>query len=825
MSLVIVESPAKCSKIQGFLGNGWKVIATFGHIRALIEDLDAVGMDRDFEPKFEFIKAKAKYIDALKIAAKGMKTIYLASDDDREGEAIAYSTALLLGLDPETCPRSVFHEITATAVKKAVAEPRRIDMNRVNAQQARSVLDLMVGFTISPILWKNIGPALSAGRCQTPALRILVDRERQIANFKASTVWKIKGNWSSASGGENDFQFPAILKDELEDQESALNFLENIHKDVTGTVLSVVMKGWTESPPKPLITSTLQQEASALYGSSPKKTMQVAQKLYEAGHITYMRTDHAILSEEAKVDAIAMVKKMVGDAYVGVIEKKTKKTESAVVAQEAHEAIRPTHFDLVDLASDDSYVWEAIDEKIYKLIWNRAVQSVMAPAKGDERIVTFVADGDTGEFPWEVKWRRTTFLGWRKIGTAIAQLDETEAVAEADAATAAWIQAMSIVEGQKITWRKLEALPQVSAASPRLNEATLVRELEKKGIGRPSTYASLVGTIVDKKYVEKKDKPATPVTFTQFVLAAVGQWPPKEEKVTKKGTAEKDKMVPTALGMSLLDFCLREFPTLFDYDFTAQMETRLDRVANGLEPWKQVCKDTWLSYKDKYESLKAAKATVGGPSAKVREFADGYKAIISKKGPLLLRETDKEAKKADFFGWPEGVSFQDLTEEAAMEFIQKKTAAPVAGPWGTHDGKVLVEKNGPFGRYIECGTLRVNLVEGDTPASVQAKLSEKQNASLHTLGDFEFRKGQFGPFMFKKGGVNTKKPVFVSLPQDLDPKTLTLEAATRIYQNGVTQKQAAGAGGGGRGGFRGGFRGGRGGAGARGSNRGRGGAK
>ena len=814
-SLVIVESPAKCSKIQGFLGAGWRVVATFGHIRALVEDIDAVGIERDFEPKFEFLKDKAKHIDALKSAAKGAKTIYLASDDDREGEAIAYSTALLLGLNPSTCPRAVFHEITASAVKKAVAEPRRIDMNRVEAQQARSVLDLMVGFTISPILWNHIGPSLSAGRCQTPALRILVDRERQITNFKSSTVWKVKGTWSS-SDGDNDFQFPANLKDELEDQESALNFMENIHNDVTGTVLSVVMKSWTEAPPKPLITSTLQQEASALYMSGPKRTMIVAQKLYEAGHITYMRTDHAILSEEAKTEAIAMVKKMVGDAYVGVIGDKkktnTKANDGTVAAQEAHEAIRPTHFDLVDLPVEEA--WDPLDQKIYKLIWNRAVQSVMAAARGDERIITFIADGDTGEFPWESRWKRTTFLGWRKIGTAVAQLDETEAAAEADSATALWIQAMSITEGQKIKWRKLEALPQVSSASPRYNEATLVRDLEKKGIGRPSTYASLVETIITKKYAEKRNKPAVPMTFSQFILQGVGQWPPKEEKVTKAGTAEKDKMVPTPLGISILDFCVREFPNLFDYDFTAQMETRLDRVAQGSEAWKQVCKDTWSSYKDKYEALKAVKGSGGGASSKSREFRDGYKAIMSKKGPLLLKEDTNDPKKTVFFGWPEGVSFQDLTEDAALQFIQNGSASGVN--WGTHDGKPLVEKKGPFGRYIQCGTLSVNLLDGDTPDSVKAKLSEKQNAALHTLGEFEFRKGQYGPFMFKKtsGG---KKPVFVSLPQDLDPKTLTLEAAKRIYENGVTQKKQGGGGfrGGGRGGSRGGrggSRGGRGGA-------------
>ena len=285
VNLVIVESPAKCSKIQGFLGTGWKCIATFGHIRALQEDLDAVGLDRDFEPKYMFLKEKAKSIAGLKEAAKEADTIYLASDDDREGEAIAYGVAVLLGLNPTTTPRAVFHEITASAVRNAVANPRRIDMNRVNAQQARSILDMMVGFTISPLLWNYVGPALSAGRCQTPALRLLCEREEQITNFTAQTIWKVKGEWQ---GAKTQFAFPAVLKDDLEDKESAVNFLENIHNDSTGTIFSASTKAWSESAPKPLITSTLQQECSALYSIPPKKTMMIAQKLYEQGYITYM---------------------------------------------------------------------------------------------------------------------------------------------------------------------------------------------------------------------------------------------------------------------------------------------------------------------------------------------------------------------------------------------------------------------------------------------------------------------------------------------------------------------------------------------------------
>ena len=809
VNLVIVESPAKCGKIKGFLGPGWNVVATFGHIRALQEDLSAVGLDRDFEPSYGFLKEKAKSIQNLKEAAKGATTVYLASDDDREGEAIAFSVAVLLGLNPATTPRAVFREITATAVKQAVSNPRFIDMNRVNAQQARSILDMMVGFTISPLLWSYVGPALSAGRCQTPALRLLCEREQTIQTFTAETVWKIQGEWETKVGR---FGFPAVLKDELEDKDSAVNFLENIHGDPVATVLTATTKGWTESSPKPLITSTLQQEASALYSSAPKKTMAAAQHLYEQGHITYMRTDHAALSEEARTEAEALASRLYGESYVKKEEvtPKTKKEKGAVQAQEAHEAIRPTHFDMVMLPCDEK--WDTLERNIYRLIWTRSIQSVMAAAKGDERVAMFTADGDPGEFPWEAKWRRTTFAGWKKVGLSLAQLDESEAAAEAESAQSTWIQAISIREGDSIHWKQLQAAPVTSKASPRFNEATLVRELEKKGIGRPSTYASLVGTLMEKKYAEKKDTPSKAVQCISYCLQSLGQWPPKESQTTKQMGAEKDKLHPTPLGTQLLQFCMKEFPNLFAYDFTAHMESRLDKIAQGEEPWKQVCKDTWNSYKDHYAELKTTKKGSKGAelkaeranqvAAKVKEFADGLKAVLSRKGPLLLKEDpDGNKDKTVFYGWPEGVDFHQITEERATQFVQA-LQSPGTSPWGSYNGAPIVIKKGPHGQYAQCGTLNIKVVDGDTAETLQQKFQEKSQANLHSLGDFEFRQGQYGPFMYKKttGG---KKPVFVSLPQGLDPKSLTLEATERIYQTAIQQKTSGG-GRGGRGG-RGGF--------------------
>lgn len=820
-NLFVVESPAKCSKIQGFLGPGWKVIATMGHIRALQEDLSAIGIDRDFEASFEFQKEKSKAINQLKDAAKEARQVFLASDDDREGEAISYSVAILLKLNVATNPRCVFHEITEKAVKQAVSNPRTIDMNRVNAQQARSILDMMVGFTISPLLWKYVGHALSAGRCQTAALRLLVDREREITSFKGETTWRLKGNWSI--GG---LETPAHVVEDLEDEESARNYLENVHKDTRGLVKEASTRPHSESPPKPLITSTLQQEASAIFGAQPKNTMKIAQRLYEAGHITYMRTDSAVLSEEATKEAQTYVTQTYGQDYVGKgqptkikVRVKGKETAKEQMTQDAHEAIRPTHIDIAELpASED---WNAIDRKIYKLIWQRTVQSVMASATSEERVVDFHALGDPDEFTWRSSWTRYVFPGWKKVGQAAVNLDSDDGVIAEQTSDALWKTVSNFKEGQALNWKTLTAEPYDTKPPTRYTEATLVRELEKRGIGRPSTFATLVGTILEKQYAEKEDKPGRDIMTTILSLLTPNQWPPNSESKTKKIGAEKQKMTPTSLGMSVHDFCVREFANLFEYSFTQSMEARLDSIAKGEEEWKALCKDTWNSYKERYEVLKKGKGTTEGTPARERMFGD-IKAVISKKGPLLLKE-GKNKDEATFYGWPEGVSFQDITQEQVTAFLQKRQAELSGAELGIYNDTPVVKKKGPYGFYAEWNGTKVPFAEGDTFNSIVGKLEAKGQSTLHTLGPFEFRNGPYGVYMFKKDQVG-KARKFVSVPSGLDPKALTEEAAVKIFQNGLQNKSKAkqygnasgntGGGfrgrGGGRGG-RGGFRGGRGG--------------
>ena len=805
MRLVIVESPAKCSKIQGFLGLGYKVIASMGHIRGLVPDLDSVGIQKNFEPTYEFSKEKVKAIANLKSSAKEADTVILCSDDDREGEAIAYSIAVLLKLDPSTNPRAAFREITKDAVCNAIMRPRTIDMNRVNSQQARAMLDMMVGFTISPLLWKHVGggTALSAGRCQTPALRLVCEREKGIQEFKSESSWVLSGTFvvKGQITGKNSI-WPATMLEELGDSESAVNYMENHHTDASGKVRSALTRPWTESPPQALMTSTLQQQTSNLYNCNPKRTMQIAQKLYEAGHITYMRTDQTNMSEEAILQAKKTIESRWGKQYLGElkpqikVQNKSAKATGQPQAQEAHEAIRPTHFENSQLpASED---WSPVDKKIYHLIWLRAIQSIMAQAKGEGRTVIFDLDGDENELPWEAKWKRTLFPGWKIADEKDAQIkaaedNEDEEVSET--ADVSWKLAEGIKEGQGISWKTLNAKPKESKPQGRYTEATLVRDLEKRGIGRPSTFASLIATIVEKTYVEIKDIPASVENSKTYTLNLLNQWPPTEELFQLKKGGEKARLMPTPLGMTILDFTVKNFPDLFAFDFTASMENRLDKVAEGQEPWKRVLEDTWKSYKDRYEGLKGSRASGGTlVNSRRKEFADGIVAVMSGKGPLLLKEDPSGVKeKTIFYGWPLGKQLQSITEEEVRLFVENIGKQRAGSELGEYNGHPIVKKKGPYGLYAECNGVRVNCTEETGLEDIIAKLEAKgQETPAKTLGPFQIRTGQYGPYLMKTDTPKGKKPVCVSIPKGTDLDTLTAQQAGEIFEAGMKAKAKGG---------------------------------
>jgi DNA topoisomerase-1 len=570
------------------------------------------------------------------------------------------------------------------------------------------------------------------------------------------------------------------MEDELEDEESAMNYMEQVHQTPQATILSKEIKPWSESAPLPLITSTLQQQASALYGSNPKNTMMCAQRLYEAGYITYMRTDKAVLSEEAITEAKKWVAASYGEEYVKETqpekEKKPKKAkEQEQKTQEAHEAIRPTHMDMVELHDAQ---WSAYDKKIYHLIWQRAIQSVMSAAKGETCVITSQIKDD--EFVWRSQWHRTLFEGWKKAGK-IADIEEQEQKQEESN------EFPALEPGQAIEWITIKAEPKETKAQGRYTEATLIRELEKHGIGRPSTFASLLAVIQEKNYVEITTIQAKEIEQSLLTLQPT-LWPPKETKQKKKVGAEKNKLIPTALGRSVLSFMLKYFDDLFSYDFTNHMEKSLDKIAEGTIFWKDVIKESWHSYKDRYEEMQSNESKNDSKNdtkntPKIKHFQQ-YKAVQTKKGPLLLQE--HADKPTEFLGWPKEIAFEDITEQQALEFIQKKQSEKEQsiGEW---NGTPILKKSGKFGPYFQCDKITIPFQEEPLEKTIE-RLQLKTDAKTgeKRFKDYVIRTGQYGPYIMK---TSLKRPQFVSLPKGINPDTVTEKEVEALYKMGLEGKK------------------------------------
>lgn len=787
--LLIIESPGKQATIKKYLGGDWMVLASLGHIRGLEHNLEF--LKRDFEPKYEWLTEKAKAIKQLKDAAKEAEEIYLAADRDFEGEQIAYSVCLLLKLNPATAKRITFTEITQKAILAAIANPGKIDMDRVHTQQCRSLLDLLIGFTMSPLLWRYVAPSLSAGRCQTPAVRLVVEREDAIDSFEVESSWRISGEWSKEtdeiSNAVLHTSFGATMADEIGDEESASNYLENVHATPTATVINSSIKPYTDNAPEPLITSTLQQQASALYHSNPKNTMRIAQRLYEAGHITYMRTDQPVLSEDARQEAREWVLNTYGQTYLGPLEqlKKKKKSKQAeeVKAQEAHEAIRPTHMERTELDDAD---WTPLDRKIYRLIWQRTIQSVMAPLKGESCSITFQITED--EFSWVARQSHVVFDGWKKAGT-VAEIEQDQVEEDAKEDVIQWDAFVGIQVGDILRWSTIRADRVETKAKGRYNEATLVKDLETHGIGRPSTFASLLSVIQEKGYVETKDIPSKDVQVKEYVISP-NQWPPTITMKKKKVGGEKNKLVPTELGRTMLRFMLEHFEDLFAYGFTAKVEKRLDAIADGQEQWKAVMRDMWESYKERYDRLSSVVQSKQNPSSeRRREWANKLVAVITKKGPLLLVEGDTKEQTV-FLGWPKGVAFQEMTEEQAIAFKEKvereKHGDVMELTWNSEP---ILKKSGKFGPYLQCGEVSIPFQEGETHEQTCARLEAKQQGGqgvLKAFKDYVIRTGPYGPYIMK---TSLKKAQFVSLPKGITIETLTQTEVEKWYKIGLDAKK------------------------------------
>lgn len=650
MPLIIVESPSKCSKIQSFLPSDWKVVATMGHIQKLKPHIKSVGIDNNFEPVYEWIQKKS--IPSLVKVAKSYSNsdIYLASDDDREGEFIAYSLCVLLNLDIATTPRIVFHEITQTAILEAIAHPRHLNENVVKSQQTRTLMDMLIGFTISPLLWKNIDKSsLSAGRCQTPALRLIVDREKEQSNTKEQG-WKIKGEWKYKSS-----PLSAHIDTTLSETQTTKT-MDVLKNSITGIIENVKVSDWTRSSPPPLITSSLQQKGYSYYSLPPQKTMQIAQKLYEEGHITYMRTDSTSLSEEAKNSINQYIHTQFGQDYIRVQCNKLQKG--------AHEAIRPTHIEVTELQGHTNQ-----ENNIYKLIWKYAVQTCMSDAYGKKCQVRFSHELER-KHKWISTAETTEFEGWKRLAEKTEPDDSN------------FIALSKTKEGDLITYETIEAIPELVENESRFTEASLVKELEKRGIGRPSTYTNIVES--NKKYYTIQDFPKQKIQSSKY---SIEKDKPEVYKVAFQIEIpiKKKQIVPNVIGGSVSDFLNEHFSDLFGYDFTSEIETKLDKISLGEQDGKVLLTNLWNSYKDR--------------------------CTVLKKNKLVVKEER-----------------MGVWKDHAL--VRKK------GRYGYY---VIVEGT----------SMKISVSEEDIEKDIIRKIENKMAEEIKKIGPYELRVGKYGPYMYK----------------------------------------------------------------------------
>ena len=801
MRLFIVESPAKCQKIRSYLGDGWKVIASMGHVRGLEESLDALGRESGWNPRFEVLKGKTKAVKEIKDAAKGATEVWLGTDDDREGEAIAWHLCHLLKLSPETTPRAIFHEVTETAIQASVADKnKRLNGPMVQAQFARSMLDLLVGFSISPVLWKNIAYGLSAGRCQTPALHLVFDKEMEIAGFASKQSWVYEANFTPVG-----LDFPIACTgtwypqglDEVREYLAAVS--------AAGKLVDISDKTSTTAAPMPLITSSLQQECSSVYHINPKTAMTIAQRLYEAGHITYMRTDNPVLGPDCLNECREFVEGKYGDTYLnagGVAKKKSKKTkaektEKEAVVQGAHEAIHPTHMDLTSLPTEET--WSDQDRKVYSHIWKRTLQSVMAAAQQKSRSFTFQLDSASEKETWKGSLSMLVFKGW-KILNEENDTEKEEQFAKTD----------SLAKNGKAKWSDMVGRQVATQPPSRFSEAQLVQQLEEKGIGRPSTFASLIATIIDRKYVEKKTSKGVSVDL--YKLEKVGpKGAVKETTVKKDVGGDKDKIHLTSLGKSVIDFVDTRFSDIFAYGFTAGMEEDLDLVAHGKKERITVLDGLWNTMKDRVGDN--ATAGVAGPAGSVggegstksiKEFTLENCTISianTKKGVLLIKKTPG-VEKAEFAAMPPTADATTITQEEAEALFTAKEGDSL----GDLDGMPVLLKKGQFGQYAEWNGVRQSYKEGTEFEELCTQLKNKTGGTQDTdstlptfcrvVGDYTIKRGPYGLFFYRGGAA---KRIFAKFPAGLAAETIGVADCASAYKLAADSKASSG----GRGGFRG----------------------
>ncbi len=763
-NLVIVESPAKAKTIEGFLGKDYTVRSSFGHIRDLVKKGYGIDLENNFNPTYEVPPEKEKVINELKKLSKSADMVWLVSDEDREGEAISWHLYETLGLTAKKTKRIVFHEITKGAIQKAIQNPRNIDINLVNAQQARRILDRLVGFELSPILWRKIRPSLSAGRVQSVAVRLIVEREREIQEFKLSFAFKVSAIFSIGNSNVK-----AELDKRFNTEAEAQSFLEKC-KNAIFNVSSLETKPAKRSPAAPFTTSTLQQEAARKLGFSVSQTMVLAQKLYEAGKITYMRTDSVNLSETAIDQAHKAIHENYGEKYYHARQYKNKSKG----AQEAHEAIRPTYIAVQEVEGERN------EQRLYELIWKRTIASQMSDAELEKTTVkintantteTFVAQGEVLKFD-----------GFLKVYLEGTDDDENE---NEDSS-----MLPPMKTGDKLNQVEISATQRFTHHPPRYTEASLVKKLEELGIGRPSTYAPTISTVQKRNYVEKTDREGTPRNYS-YLLLTKGNI--KKEVKTENTGAEKSKLFPTDIGMVVNDFLLQYFPVILDFHFTAKVEEEFDEIAEGKLEWTKMLKDFYKPFHKTVEKTLDNSERQSGEKHLGKDPVSGKNVIvrIGRFGPLAqIGETnEKTGEKPRFAGLRKDQRMETITLEDALLLFKMPRVV------GEFEGKEMKVGIGRFGPYVVHNNAFTSLGKEEDPYTIsgercieliKAKREKDAAKIIRTYPenpDLKVLHGRWGPCIVLGKG-------FFRIPKDKDPAKLSFGDVVQLIGGPDAYEQA-----------------------------------
>ncbi|MFA5327531.1 MAG: type I DNA topoisomerase [Prolixibacteraceae bacterium] len=768
-NLVIVESPAKAKTIEKFLGKDFFVTSSMGHIRDLEKKDFGIDIQNDFKPKYEITSDKKKLVTELKKLSKESNTIWLASDEDREGEAISWHLMETLGLDPKKTKRIVFHEITKEAILRAVQNPRPLDINLVNAQQARRVLDRIVGFEVSPVLWKKVKPSLSAGRVQSVAVRLIVEREREIIGFTSTSAFRVAASFLVPEKDGKIVELKAELNRRFDTREEANAFLEKC-KNAEFQISEVSKKPGRRTPAPPFITSTLQQEASRKLGFSVSQTMSVAQKLYESGKITYMRTDSVNLSGLAINAAKQKIISTHGEKYHQVRQYKTKSKG----AQEAHEAIRPAYLDNEEISGTNQ------EKKLYDLIWKRTIASQMSDAELEKTTVTIDISNSPEKFI--ASGEILIFDGFLRV--YIESVDDEEQ----NGGQKGLLPPLSAK--QILRWNNIIATERFSQKPPRYTEASLVKKLEELGIGRPSTYAPIITTVQNRGYVVKEDRTGVERKFDELVLSG--------QKITAKTLtentgAEKSKLFPTDIGMVVNDFLIKYFDLIMDYNFTAKVEKEFDEIADGDLVWNDMIRSFYDPFHSKVENaLNEAERTNGVRVLGVDPVSGKELSVkIGRFGPLAqLGEATEEGEKPQFASLRSGQHLETITLEDALELFK------LPRNLGEYEGKTVTVAIGRFGPYVRHDSKFISLEKNvDDPYSIEldraivlieAKREKDQNALIKVfeeIPDLKILNGRWGPYIsFKKGNYK--------IPKNTDASKLSLDDCMKLIEKEPATKKS-----------------------------------